>query len=182
MKSLRYPVKDFYIPTTQGAMYGYRVHPITGEYSFHNGLDIAVPCDTPIHAQANGTISDIYYNDIGGLQLKIKYKNGLTSGFAHLNSTYAGIGQKVYEGEIIAFSGGDPNNPNSGRSTGCHIHYTLRNDKGNIIDPSTINYKPFKGDTALASFPFIPFKSPLTSVLVIGGGLLLSFIIGKRKK
>ena len=179
MVKLRYPVKDFFVPQTQGAYYGFRVHPITGEYSFHNGVDISVPCNTPIHAQADGTISDIYYNDKGGLQLKITYKNGFTSGFAHLNSTNSGIGQKVYEGEIIAYSGGDPQNPNAGRSTGCHIHYTLRKN-GSLIDPLSVDYKPFKGNTVLASFPFIPFKSPITSVIVIASGLLLAFLSRKK--
>ncbi len=101
----------------------------------HNGTDIAVNLGTGIKSPANGVISSVYQNDLGGLQLTIKHDNGFKTGYAHLSKTFKGVGATVKEGEIIALSG------NSGYSTGAHLHFTLRKN-GMLIDPETVfNFK-----------------------------------------
>lgn len=101
----------------------------------HNGTDVAIAIGTGIKSPANGVVSAVYENELGGLQMIVKHDNGFQSGYAHLSKTFKGAGAVVKEGEIIALSG------NSGHSTGPHLHFTLR--KNNIlIDPETVfNFK-----------------------------------------
>lgn len=40
--------------------YGYRIHPITGKKSFHSGIDIPAPQDTPVACPTNGVVVASY--------------------------------------------------------------------------------------------------------------------------
>jgi murein DD-endopeptidase MepM/ murein hydrolase activator NlpD len=95
----------------------------------HNGVDIAVPVGTPVTAGANGTVERVWRDDRGGLSVIVRYADGSTAGFAHLDSADVQAGQTVRRGQRIARSG------NSGQSTGPHLHYTRRNRQGQLIDP-----------------------------------------------
>ncbi len=107
--------------------YGVRKHPVTGTIQFHNGVDIACPVGTPIMAPLDGEITELWNHSTGGKSLAMKSGN-TRFGFAHLSSYSSAIGQKVKEGEIIAYSG------NSGRVTGPHLHFTVT-DNGRLKDP-----------------------------------------------
>lgn len=110
--------------------FGPRTHPITGEKGkFHNGIDIAIPSNTPIFSPAKGTVKNVYYNSSGGNSLVIAHTNGFTSGYAHLTKSIVSIGEKVDKGQIIAYSG------NTGSSTAPHLHFTLKNSSGEYVDP-----------------------------------------------
>ena len=173
--SLRYPVKDFNVTSP----YGTRVHPVLNIPLFHSGVDIGIPVGTVIRSQADGVVKKVFIAPKGGLQLKIKYKNGYTSGFAHLKRVLVGQNQTVSAGEPIALSGGDPNDPQSGLSTAPHLHYTLRNKDGNLIDPLSINYQPYRNNQILAGMPGIPFQSPITYGLLIIAGIIASQLMKK---
>jgi murein DD-endopeptidase MepM/ murein hydrolase activator NlpD len=108
--------------------FGNRKNPYTGEIQFHNGVDIGVPTGTKIKAPLPGIVTSIFRNDIGGLQLTIKHDNGFKSGYAHLSDTIKKQGDKVKRGEVFALSGA------SGKVTGAHLHFTLRNKNGELID------------------------------------------------
>ena len=137
-KKLRYPVKNFNVTS----FYGNRIHPITGQNAFHNGLDISTPQGSEVRAQADGVVNKVWISPAGGLQLRIDYKNGLSVGYAHLSAVDVGINQKVSTGQLIALTGGTPGTQGAGLSTGAHLHYTVKNKNGNYIDPLSIDYKP----------------------------------------
>lgn len=101
----------------------------------HNGIDIAVPIDTPVAAPLDGKVLNFYVNKEGGLQMLLSHAGGITSGFAHLNRLGPfKIGDKVKRGQTVVYSG------NSGIGTGPHVHFTLR--KGNeYIDPEFLFQK-----------------------------------------
>lgn len=101
--------------------FGWRTHPITGKRSFHNGVDLAAPTGTEIYAPKSGTISKMYRNSKGGIQLIVNHSGNLVTGYAHL-SKYADIkvGDKVKQGDVIAYVG------NTGQSTGAHLHFTTK--------------------------------------------------------
>ena len=105
--------------------FGRRTSPTTGASTNHNGIDLATPMRTPILAPADGTIGYVVTNDAGGLQVAIDIKDhDLRVGFAHLDEATVRNGQLVHKGDIIAYTG------NSGRSTGPHLHLTVKDSFG----------------------------------------------------
>lgn len=116
--------------------YGPRIDPITGKPSFHHGLDIPMPVGTAIFAKTDGNV--VFAGRKGGYgnYAKILDENGNGSAYGHLSSIRAKMGEHVWKGELIGFSG------STGRSTGPHLHYeAFRN--GHDVDP-------MKSDVALA--------------------------------
>ena len=110
--------------------FGRRTSPTTGASTNHNGIDLATPMRTPILAPADGTIGYVVTNDAGGLQVAIDIKeHDLRIGFAHLDEAIVCNGQLVRKGDIIAYTG------NSGRSTGPHLHLTVKDSFG-MQDPT----------------------------------------------
>jgi len=100
--------------------FGYRDHPISGERTFHNGIDIGVWFDTPVIATADGEVSFAGWRAGYGFLVKIEHGFGYSTRYAHLNEFKVEEGQKVEKGEIIALSG------STGQSTGPHLHYEVR--------------------------------------------------------
>ena len=82
----------------------------------------------------NGVVENVYSNPEGGNQLIIKHDNGYTTGYAHLAKALLKKGDKVKQGDIVALSG------NTGKSTGPHLHFTLKDKTGNWMDPAKIIY------------------------------------------
>ncbi|TIC87528.1 hypothetical protein E8D34_10470 [Nocardioides sp. GY 10113] len=113
--------------------FGYRVHPIYGYYSLHNGTDFASPCGSSAWAGASGTVINEYYDQVYGnrLYLAIGRVNGasITLVYNHLSSYDVGVGARVSRGQVIARTG------TTGWSTGCHLHFTVLKN-GNPVDPS----------------------------------------------
>lgn len=115
--------------------FGERIHPVTGVKSFHNGIDIAVSIGTPVKSPESGRLIKIITNDIGGKQLIIQHDNGYTTGYAHLDKhDFFKIGDLIKKGDVIALSG------NTGQSTGPHLHLTLRDKSGQLINPKSVFY------------------------------------------
>ena len=75
-------------------------------------------------------------------------------------------------GQLIALTGGTPNTAGAGLSTGAHLHYTIKDKNGNYIDPLSIDHKPYRSTTRLASMSFIPFRDPVGTILLIAAGLI----------
>ena len=90
-----------------------------------------------------------------------------------------GINQKVSTGQLIALTGGTPGTQGAGLSTGAHLHYTVKNKNGNYIDPLSIDYKPFRSTTALASMSFVPFRDPIGAILLLAAGLIANKLFRK---
>lgn len=109
--------------------FGDRTNPVTGYLDFHNGIDIAAPTGTKIISPADGKVTSIYNNSLGGNQLIIKHANGFTSGYAHLNSYLVKTGDEVKQSDLIATVG------KTGEATGPHLHFTLRDEKNNYVNP-----------------------------------------------
>lgn len=100
-----------------------------GTITFHNGVDIAVPVGTRVRAPMAGIVQQIYKGDKGGVQMRVIHDNGFVSGYAHLYKTVAQRGQRVRRGQTLALSG------KSGNVTGPHLHFTLRDDSGKLVNP-----------------------------------------------
>ena len=127
------PVANFSKCTSS---YGCRVHPISGDYRYHSGIDIPVVEGTPVYATKEGTISAVRNNVTGylagsyGNYVDVTHDDGSMTRYAHLK--YGGIsvsvGDRVSQGQLIALSG------NTGGSTGPHLHYEVHIN-GRTVDP-----------------------------------------------
>ncbi len=124
---LIWPLKG-YKPLTSS--YGYRKDPITGKRAFHNGLDIAAPHGTNIYAAESGTVIRASRYDTYGECVMIDHGGGLITLYAHCSGYNVKVGQKVSQGDVIAFVG------STGRSTGNHLHFVVRVN-GQYKDPNT---------------------------------------------
>lgn len=100
--------------------FGSRVHPVTGQISFHSGIDLAAAFGTAVYATANGIIHKVVLDDAGiGLAVFIKHSSGYETVYGHLSGYEVKPGQKVKRGQQIGLVG------STGRSTGPHLHYTV---------------------------------------------------------
>ncbi|MGE3192726.1 MAG: M23 family metallopeptidase [Microbacteriaceae bacterium] len=112
--------------------FGRRVPPVPGASRYHLALDLSGPsyCGSPIYAAHGGTVT--YAGPNGGLgnYIQIDHGNGYVTGYAHLQNGGIGvsIGDSVGPGQNIGNAG------TTGLSTGCHLHFILR-DNGTPIDP-----------------------------------------------
>ena len=111
------------------SVYGYRDHPVDGEYKFHNGVDIGGQMGDPIGAFAAGTVEYIGENDDHGLYLQIDHGNGVKSFYAHCSKLCVSQGQTVAAGETVALVG------STGVSTGPHLHLEIKCN-GVHVDPA----------------------------------------------
>ncbi len=110
--------------------FGSRSAPLEGASTFHNGIDIDDPINTPIKPKIPGNIFQEYWDDHGGHSLIVEHAGGWKTGYAHLNG-YGKfkVGDRFRAGDTIAYTG------NSGNSTGPHLHFTLTNPQGIKVDP-----------------------------------------------
>ena len=106
--------------------FGNRKDPFTGQPSYHDGTDIAAPAGTPILAAADGTVEIANSTDAWGggygYYVKIRHNGSLETLYAHCSSLCVSAGQKVKQGEVIAYVG------TTGNSIGNHLHFEVRLD------------------------------------------------------
>lgn len=108
--------------------FGTRFHPIDKKSKFHAGVDIAVPRGTPIGAAAEGVVSFAGRKGGYGNVVMIEHADGRTTFYAHCDKLSVKEGQTVMVGEEIAKAG------STGKSTGPHLHFEVR-ENGIPIDP-----------------------------------------------
>lgn len=99
-----------------------RVHPISGQWKQHKGVDFAAPTGTPIRAAGDGVIDFAGTQGGYGNVVVIKHWNNYTTAYAHMSRFASGMrkGTKVSQGEVIGYVG------STGWSTGPHLHYEFR--------------------------------------------------------
>ncbi|SMX69639.1 Peptidase family M23 [Brevibacterium sp. 239c] len=117
--------------------YGPRVHPISGENSFHTGTDFAAPDGTPVLAAVDGTVTVAGFSGgYGGLIVIEHTLDGVAVATAYGHMWEQGIhvnpGDTVTAGQHIGDVG------SSGNSTGPHLHFEVRpgGTNGEAIDPA----------------------------------------------
>jgi murein DD-endopeptidase MepM/ murein hydrolase activator NlpD len=95
----------------------------------HGGVDIANDTGTPILSSANGTVlSAGDAGGPGGIEVVIQHPDGTTTIYSHLAQQPNVVpGQQVAQGQPIGIMG------STGRSTGPHLHYEIRDASGNPL-------------------------------------------------
>ena len=99
--------------------YGYRVHPISGTYTFHHGVDLASPSGTPIKASRAGVVTTATWDGAAGNYVSINHGDGFSSSYLHMTHYIVSPGQRVEQGQIIGYVG------STGASTGPHLHFAI---------------------------------------------------------
>ena len=127
------------------AITGFLIWPVKGQLTsrfgnrsgrHHDGIDIGARKGTPVVAAAGGKIMFSGWGPTGyGLMLIIRHKSDLTTVYAHNAYVHVYKNQMVKQGQKIASVG------STGRSTGPHLHFEVRNDS-NPMNP--LNYLPKK--------------------------------------
>ncbi|MGH9737701.1 MAG: peptidoglycan DD-metalloendopeptidase family protein [Candidatus Acidiferrales bacterium] len=102
------------------AGFGERMDPFSGEGAFHSGIDIASTYGAPVHATADGVVSEVGPDGGYGRLIVIDHGFGVTTWYAHLSGFNVQPGMRVKAGDVIGYEG------DSGRSTGPHLHYEIR--------------------------------------------------------
>jgi len=94
----------------------------------HNGADFAAAAGTPIHATADGVVIHAGWLAEYGRLVKIRHEFGIETLYAHMSRIRVKNGQRVSRGDHIGDIG------NTGRSTGPHLHYEIR-EGGKPVNP-----------------------------------------------
>lgn len=127
---------------------------------FHGGLDINTPgIRVPVRATQSGYVKRVTISPFGyGNVLYVQHADGLTSVYAHLHELRGALATFVHEqhyqrktcdldlfleagrfpvtqGDTIALSG------NTGSSGGPHLHFELRTDKEELINPLAFGFR-----------------------------------------
>ena len=121
----RYPLDS--IRVTSG--FGYRIHPIHGNTTFHYGVDLGGATGTRVNSFAAGTVSETGYNSVYGNYVLVSHPDGFASFYGHLHTISVSEGERVSMGQKIAAVG------STGLSTGPHLHFEMRRN-GLVLDPS----------------------------------------------
>ncbi|MCS7198137.1 MAG: M23 family metallopeptidase [Candidatus Bipolaricaulota bacterium] len=99
--------------------FGTRIHPISGEPHFHQGIDIEVPEGTEVYAASAGKVLVAGRHSGYGLYIVLQHSHGYRTLYAHLAEIGVYRGQFVEGGQVIGRSG------NTGNSTGPHLHFEI---------------------------------------------------------
>ena len=99
--------------------YGWRTHPVYGDWRFHYGVDLAGPLGTPIYATRSGVVTTATYDASAGYYVTIDHQDGFSSKYLHMTHYIVAPGQYVTAGETIGYMG------STGTSTGSHLHFSI---------------------------------------------------------
>lgn len=131
------------VGTRERAATGSFINPTSGRLTsrfgprwgrMHMGIDVAGPVGTPIHAADGGVVIKAGPAGSYGNLVIIDHQNGYTTRYAHNSSINVQVGQTVAQGELICKMG------STGRSTGPHLHFEVR-QQGQALNPlNFVNY------------------------------------------
>lgn len=109
------------VPAPITSLFGWRMHPITGDRRFHAGTDLGAPLGTPVVAASAGDVA--FADFLGGYGLTVVLDhNKFTQQtlYAHLSEIFVEPGEWVEQGSVIGRVG------STGNSTGPHLHFETR--------------------------------------------------------
>ncbi len=122
------------------------VFPVYGQVSFtdtygaarsdvdwHHGNDIFAPEGTPVLAVADGTLSKVGINALGGNRLWLTDRRGNSFYYAHLSAfaPSAVDGAQVRAGQVVGFVG----HTGDAETTPPHLHFEVHPGDGDSVDP-----------------------------------------------
>ena len=83
--------------------YGYRVHPITGRFCFHSGIDLRARHDT-VFAVLPGRVSYVGYDSVTGVHIRLS-AGDFTFLYGHLSQVFVLAGDSLEAASTIGVTG-----------------------------------------------------------------------------
>lgn len=118
--SVSYPLKEIHVTSP----FGVRTDPFTKKRKRHNGLDLrADRCET--YAMMHGIVVKAGQDKMSGKYVTVRHGDFSVS-YCHLSECLVKNGDCVRPGDVVGISG------NTGRSTGPHLHLTVRMGRRHI--------------------------------------------------
>ena len=113
----------------------------------HDGIDIAAPAGTPVHAADSGVV--VYVGQLRGYGnvVILEHSDHFVTVYGHDATNMVQVGERIARGQVIAEVG------NSGRTTGPNLHFEVRHDN--------LAYNPLE---------FLPADQSPAPVTFAGGG------------
>ncbi|MEU5835293.1 M23 family metallopeptidase [Streptomyces diacarni] len=100
----------------------------------HTGIDLAVPEGTGVRSVGPGTVVFAGWSGDYGKAVTVRMTDGGYTLFAHLSRLSVTAGDTVHPGTPLGRSG------NTGRSTGPHLHFEVRAERGYGSDIDPVRY------------------------------------------
>jgi murein DD-endopeptidase MepM/ murein hydrolase activator NlpD len=101
---------------------------------WYNAIDFSHGlCGEPVLAAAGGQVQKVKLTSSAsrwafggaGNHLTILHPNGVVTFYGHLQTSLVSPGQTIAQGQTIGLVGGAWGMPGSGKSTGCHLHFSV---------------------------------------------------------
>ncbi|MFP4502958.1 MAG: LysM peptidoglycan-binding domain-containing M23 family metallopeptidase [Candidatus Hydrogenedentota bacterium] len=108
--------------------YGQRKDPFSGRPDFHHGIDLAAKFGSRVRSLDAGTVTFSGWQPGYGKVVIVDHHNGRESVYGHNASNMVAEGDRVDPDSVIALVG------TTGRSTGPHLHFEIRED-GEAVNP-----------------------------------------------
>jgi murein DD-endopeptidase MepM/ murein hydrolase activator NlpD len=127
--------KDRFLNPSNGVTYSW---PVSGVVTsgfgrrwgrLHAGIDLAAAVGTPVRASAPGIVVKSKWSGGYGNLVEIRHADGSVTRYGHNSQLFVQEGQEVQQGDVICNSG------NTGRSTGPHVHFEIRPDGKQAVNP-----------------------------------------------
>ncbi|MCM1321554.1 MAG: M23 family metallopeptidase [Bacteroides sp.] len=115
---------DLFIKPLKSAYYfsspfGYRKSPLTGNKTFHNGVDMASPFGTAVYPALGGTVLKTGWDNLYGNYVIIGHHSGYKTLYGHMSAIETKAGRTVGTKTVIGRVG------STGMSTGPHLHFAV---------------------------------------------------------
>ncbi len=113
--------------------FGMRLHPFKGKWIMHNGVDYQLQYGSNVLCPKDGYVSFAGYNwDIGNYVV-VRHDDGTQTIYGHLAKSIVSPGMSIKQGNLLGYVG------SSGVSTGPHLHFAIKDNTGNYLDPENLS-------------------------------------------
>ena len=121
------------IVTRISSGFGVRGDPLDRTPRMHAGIDLPQHYGAPVASSAAGTVVSAGWARGYGNMVEVDHGEGVHTRYAHLSRVLVFTGQTIDGGQTVGLVG------STGRSTGNHLHFEVRQD-GRATDPLSFSW------------------------------------------
>ena len=126
--ALLFPVQG----RTSDAVQSFFLDPRDNNTRDHHGIDIFAPRHTPVLAAADGFVTSVGTNRLGGNVVWVfDPERGQSHYYAHLEKQAVSAGERVAAGDVVGYVG----NTGNARTTPPHLHFGIYSRGEGPLDP-----------------------------------------------